>query len=248
MEGTISLGALYLNGEPVRPGVQFDRWKHGTIMLGNTVPKMSIQWVPVGGTLFCTRNLLTDISWDRLSLLKFVYGSQIILDGFHFNCRIPKTGPLTYPESKDNEWDQAMAVKNGDNILWHWKGIHSWCQEPHSQRMRFVRGGISADDRQAWPTSACSGCGWRPVLEPIGTPMKTGNSLQAGQKVFVWSCGQCLYGSLLEVTPYDLVITPLWTPALKTGNWFSFCGGDIAVDRKSIRCLQVEEKPKKGGK
>lgn len=234
---TITLGSLYIDGQPVQAGTQYNQQ---TFEIGDLMPKYPLSWVPVLGAFFCTWNLLTNISWNDLDRKGLIFGGKVQIDHFSFRCRVPRGGSANTDLS---EWNVAMEIDYGDNALWHWKDMYSWCQEEAASdpSSRVCRGGNWPHEQyRVRPGSWFPSCGWRPVLEPIGYSGVPDRVLQVGHDLLIWDGNTCIRGTLEEETPYDLILSswPIWG-AEKDGFYKTLSDDAVAVDKASIKCLQV---------
>lgn len=212
----------------------------GSFDVVDTDGMRAIPWLVAGEKLFCCYNLLHGISWKALERNHKVFGCQANIDGFSFQCRIPTPGM-----APGGEWDAAIDLVKGDDLVLHWKDHRSWCQRDGSEpKTRVVRGGGLAKEWTSFPEAAFAD--WRPVLEPCGVPIPgadTGFHLRAGYELMVWGDGCVLRGKLLDQSKYDLILQ-------SSGNWFADDTGPlfrtipgkdkkIIVDKSQIKLVQI---------
>lgn len=230
------LGSLKLNDQQCEFPI---RYEGQTISFDKSVGHGSIPWVAINRTLFCTLNLIVDISWEALESNKLITGQKINIDGFPFLSRVPTPGI----EDRD-EWDAAMELYNGDNTVLHWRGCPSWCQEKYAANMsmRIVRGGEWA---KRWGgLIPFEKAGWRPVLEPIGIDPSRFRfllmeELLYGQELLIWSEDLVFRGTLVNHTAYDLILIPSSYMAVKTSSMHQITNGELIIDRAQIDCIQL---------
>lgn len=237
MDSTILLGSVYIDGNPVYPTTRYNRNLHHTITLGDSDAAVMIPWVLVRGVLISTWNLITEISWDELFQQKLISGSTILVDGFKFVIRVPSANSPIRPGDPYPEWTTAMSIQDGDNVLWHWKGTGSWCQEWFPLGGRgILMGGTAAKAHQAIPSNTTENCGWRPVLVPIGEQM----TFKTGTEVFLWGAGGCIRGRVKDITQYDILLEQPIGCSDRGDGLFSLTGDRQAVvDRERVDLVQI---------
>lgn len=238
MASTILLGSLYLDGHPTRPGIPYTKTNGAIIKLGNSDSAVPIPWIPVGESLFCTWNLLTEISMATLVSSYLTSGKRFTIDGFLFSCSIPFTGSKM--ENKENEWNRAMAVENGDNVLWHWRGVRSWCQEQDPSHLSnyWTRGDMSPLTWLSQMATATTCCGWRPVLKPVKEYQV---QPQIGQELIVWSNDCCIRGKLMDMTEYDMLLgSAVYGMGHQNNLFMRMSDGTMVIDRSRINGIQIQ--------
>lgn len=223
---TITLGSLYLDGQSLQiESAQL--CSSSKFTLGYSVPGRTIRWVPVNGALFCTQNLLTNVSWDTLNELRLIRGAICVIDGFVFRCRVPHGG---ISSSDQCEWADAM---DGGKKLFRWADAYSWCQEDSASYpgCKVCRGyGYPYEFYQACSSMKDQQIGWRPVLEPIGFDVRAASV--PGCELIVWEPDRCTKGVLREITEYDLILDRAenQSPSLDT---------TVIIERANIQCVQI---------
>lgn len=149
---------------------------------GATIPDGSFNFIFVGYDLrgrlklIADRNIQVNITWDTLnsSGLCSITGVQIPINGKNYTMRL-MTGGIA-PTDTDNEWSKIIAEYNlggaitaGDNSLWNWNGVYSWCLEtpPGYTSNRVARGSTAVT---TWYTNgylsstSSATVGFRPIL------------------------------------------------------------------------------------
>ena len=124
---------------------------------GAAIPGGSFNFIFVGYDLrgrlklIADRNIQVNITWDTLnsSGLCSITGVQIPIDGKNYTMRL-MTGGIASTDT-DNEWSKIIAEYNlggaitaGDNSLWNWNGVYSWCQTPPGYTSNRVARGSTA--------------------------------------------------------------------------------------------------------
>lgn len=223
------MGSLYLDDEPVNPGIEYQPGQ--TISLGEAVSDKEISWVPANGLLIADRCLLTRISWNDLNDQGLVFGREIELHGFKFRARLLKVGS---EEGIPNEWDTALDTVGDSDDLWHWGGRFFWGQEETKiASSHAYRGYFSA---RYWncPSSGSRRAylGFRPALEPLPTDP---SALRHGQEILVIGRDGAVMGNLVDATAYDLVIQPKPDGVVGKNTFAAnMRDGTIAVDQQGI--------------
>lgn len=144
------------------------------------------------GLLVCDRVVRNTIAWDILNSSKLIQGMTITLDGISGIIR-SLTGGVAYADANgnssttdqskgafptSNEWDRYIVnstldgkITAGDDNVWHWSGINTWCQDTPSVSIiastnRTWRGN-TALNRYSYQVSSTSNTahGFRPVFE-----------------------------------------------------------------------------------
>lgn len=204
MATILKLGTLLLDGAATNPGAEYRPNQEISFGSGK-----DLRWVVVNGLLIADRPLLINISWDDLNRQGLVFGEPVTINGQQFLCRLLKVGTR---DGTPNEWDAALDAAGKGNGLWHWDSSFFWGQEtPHSSN-RALRGYESA---RHWnwsaSTSRAASLGFRPVLDPLPA-----EQLAAGDRVCAIGGQSALYGDVLELTNYDIVLSP--SPHSKTSK------------------------------
>ena len=237
MAEIVNLGSLYLNGQPIDLGVEYN----GEVLsFGNTIPGKTIPFVKWGKLLVASQCVCINISWEQLNKAGYIFGRPVKIDGVPYLCRSLKVGEK---KNVSNEWDSILDDLGEDDGLWHWSDGYFWGQETsrHLTSFRAVRGRHSArywDSYEAayWYVNV----GFRPVLEPLPpAPLISDSLIGAGLKV----CGPnaAIIGRLVEYTDYDLVMAPnagLCLP--RKCQWARRKGKRIIIDRTAVTWMKEE--------
>ena len=191
-------GAVYLDGKmqcfpqhPVECGdiPMHDGKSKIFIKAASQNKNKGIAWVKPDGLnlLVADRALLTDVSWDFLHENGFVEGTQILLGGQRFLCRLLHVGKN---DAAPNEWDRILDATYAANSLWNWKDLYFWganvSEYDSSQRaMRGFHGAYFWDHHLAGYRR--SYIGFRPALEPLG-PDSSAPIQKLDGTDFRWRC------------------------------------------------------------
>ena len=243
MEGEVNImvhrfkmGSLYLDDEPVNPGIEYQPGQ--TISLGEAISDKEISWVPANGLLIADRCLLTCISWDDLNDQGLVFGREIELHGFKFRARLLKVGS---EEGIPNEWDAALDTVGDSDDLWHWGGMFFWGQEEIKIASGRAYRGYSSARYWNWNYSSNRNAylGFRPALEPLPTDP---SALRHGQEVLVIGHDGAVVGDLEDMTPYDFIIR---SKSGKLAGKATFAAnmrnGTVAVDRSGVLSIATTQ-------
>lgn len=233
MATTVKLGTLLLDGTDAKSGAKYQSGQSICFGEGNT-----IQWVIVNSLLIANQSLLVDISWEDLSKQNLVLGKTVLLNGQRFICRLLKVGTS---ETEVNEWDDALDVAGDETTLWHWKGSCFWGQENPAPSRCVLRGYHSA---RYWYCDSSSRryetLGFRPVLE-----LQPSDHLVYGTEICAIGGQSVLYGKLLEVTAYDVVIKPEAGSKLSKTDMGSLYtklpDGMVIIDRTQMKVQSIRE-------
>ena len=197
----IKLGTLYSDDRPIKPGAIY----YGeTLFFEDTEEGHEIEWVKDGDMLIANRCVCTNISWEQLDRMGFVFGALVWIDGKDYLCRCLKVGSRN---GAPNEWD-ALLGKYGED-LWNWKDATFWGQEATSgdAACRMARGYYTSRyfNYYAAPTRLPT-LGFRPVLEPLTPDL---SETLIGQEVKIFGPGgESVCGHLLDYDDYDLILQP----------------------------------------
>lgn len=175
------------------------------ITIGNTDSSdaYKLRWVEVNDgsdkLLICDRNLVVNITWDRLNALGYCgkkgSGKTITIDGAKYELFMMTGG--TSSSDTSNQWDRYIGglgnisglpkpnsadldnnlasadYTSANGALWHWAGCDSWCSETTASGnsdYRPVRGFSGA---RYWNCTNYSNYndnyGWRPALRILNT-------------------------------------------------------------------------------
>lgn len=228
------LGSLYLDDEPVDPGIKYHPGQ--AISFGEAVSDKEISWVPANGLLIADRCLLACISWDDLNDQGLVFGREIELHGFKFRARLLKVGS---EEGIPNEWDAALDTVGGSDDLWHWSEMFFWGQE-ETKIVASTRAHRGYDSARSWGWDGSSrryaSLGFRSALEPLPTDP---SALRQGQEILVIGRDGAVMGNLVDATAYDLVIQPKPDGVVgKNTLAANMRDGTVAVDRSGVLSIQ----------
>lgn len=231
MATVIKFGTLCLDGTPVRLESRYEPGKALSFIEGN-----SISWIAVNGILIADRCLLSHISWDDLNAQGLVFGKRVTIGQQTFQARLLKLGDR---EGVPNEWDAALDIIGEDNDLLHWGKIYSLGQE-QSREEPECRASCGYNWARSWAYFGASYrnayIGYRPVLEPIPSDAQV-----TGKNICAIGNQSIIYGTVLEQTPYDILLKPAPNTVLAEGdNWkLAMClpDGNLVVDR-SLAVIQ----------
>lgn len=175
------------------------------ITIGNTDSSdaYKLRWVEVNDgsdkLLICDRNLVVNISWDRLNALGYCGkkggGKTITIDGAKYELFMMTGG--TSSSDTSNQWDRYIGglgnisglpepnsadldgntasadYTSANGALWHWAAVWSWCSETktsNSSDYRPLRGYYGA---RSWNNANhynySTYYGWRPALRVLNT-------------------------------------------------------------------------------
>lgn len=233
----IKMGSLYHGGKPVGPEVSHDHdllLTRRNLYLGDSSGENTLTWAQADNMLVSTHILFRDISWNNLNSIGYIFGRPVIIDGKPYLCRSLKVGP---ENGGPSEWDHILDLLGDSDELWHTKALYFWGQdEANSATRRVIRGYMSARHiASATAEQPNTFIGFRPVLTPLPPSIKDLKSLQAN-KIMVYGQEMDVYGTLKDVTDYDLVIEVgtddrvLGTPRLVGSKWYHLAdGGKIAI-------------------
>ena len=239
MAEIVNLGSLYLNGQPIDLGVEYN----GEVLsFGNTIPGKTIPFVKWGKLLVASQCFCTNIRWDELNKAGYIFGRPVKIDGVPYLCRSLKVGEK---KNVSNEWDSILKDLGENDNLWHWSDGYFWGQEtPIDRRFistRAVRGYLSAN---SWShhsaTTRLVRVGFRPTLESLPpAPLISDALIGAGLKVY--GPDTAIIGQLVEYTDYDLVMAPNTKLRLpRKCQWVRRDGKRIIIDRAAIVWMKEE--------
>ena len=245
MAEIVNLGSLYLNGQPIDLGVEYN----GEVLsFGNTIPGKTIPFVKWGKLLVASQCVCINIRWDELNKAGYIFGRPVKIDGVPYLCRSLKVGKK---EGDPNEWDDILDELGEDDSIWHWDEQGFFGQEREmnveGHLIPVLRGKASArtyiDEQQVLCSAVLGGLGFRPVLEPYGTPCPIAETL-VGQKINLFIGNGLISGTLKDFNDYDLTLNvlPDSSPDIDSA-WMIVCdNGDVIIDRSQIRlsCLVKE--------
>jgi len=232
----IKLGSLYFNGRPVAVGSEY---KNQGLSFGNTDPVNPITWIKSSnGLLVADHTACTDISWEQLDKMDFIFGRPIKIDGAPYLCRSLKVGA---EKGVPNEWDDLLDEFGEEDTTWHWGKAFFWGQESTSELMayRAIRGYHSARN---WRNTLASYryvyVGFRPVLEPLSPELLISDDL-VGTKLQIWGPTGPVSGILGDFTDYDLVLKDS-DPTTQITGWGVFqSDGSVLISREAASYISL---------
>lgn len=164
-----------MDGQPAEIGCKYAK---GTLTFGNGVPGKELSWVRIGNILISAHTICTNISWNQLNDMGYIFGTNVSIEGMSFRCRSLKVGSQ---EGNPNEWDKVLDATGKDNSLWHWSDPYFWGQDTFESNTsyRVVRGHISARYWNGYLTAAFRdmAVGFRPILEILNTDILVSDSI-----------------------------------------------------------------------
>ncbi len=124
------------------------------------------KWSETGTLLIADRVLLADVSWGDLAKAGFANGTEVILGGKIYICRLLPVGGAC---NSRNAWNKAVNVSTHKNSVWHWKDVYFWgADESGGIDRHAIRGNntvCSWADGESDKRSPH--IGFRPMLEPL---------------------------------------------------------------------------------
>ena len=237
MAEIIKLGCLQLNGNPVPLGVKYNG---ESISFGDTFPEKAISFVKWKNLLVADRCVCTNISWEDLHQVGFIFGQLIKIDEKPYLCRSLKVGK---DEDIPNEWDAILDDLGEDDSLWHWNMRYFWGQEIPEGFVsdRAARGLASA---RYWvnytATDHHAHFGFRPVLEPL-LPHSLITDSVAGANLRIYGPDGTICGRLVSFCDYELIVCPPFQQVLHDGcQWACVTEDGIVVDRSAVAWKKEE--------
>lgn len=207
MPKLIKMGSLYYGGKPVGPEESYDHdlfLTRRNFYLGDSSGENTLTWVQVDNMLVSTHILFRNVSWNDLNSIGYIFGRPVIIDGKPYMCRSLKVGPESGGPS---EWDHILDLLGDSEEFWHTNCRYFWGQDEASfATQRVVRGYMSARHIVSAPAEQPNSfVGFRPVLTSLPPSIRNVESY-CGKNVVVYGQEMDVYGTLKEVSDYDLVI------------------------------------------
>jgi len=227
----IKLGSLYFDRNPVSVG---SKYKNQRLSFEDTAPANPITWIKSSnGLLVADYTVCTNISWEQLDKMGFIFGRPIKIDGASYLCRSLKVGAK---KGVPNEWDDLLDELGGEDSIWHWENAFFWGQGTPTDGTsdRACRGYYSARNWNSYLAFHRSPIlGFRPALEPLPPEPLLSDDL-VGTKLQIWGPTGSVSGALSDLTDYDLVLVDA-TQDITTSNWCSpQPDGSLVIDRDSV--------------
>ena len=231
----VQFGSLYLDGAPnmqSHASTIYDGETRPRISLGDSVPGRTINWIERNGKYAALQPVLLKASWEDLDACGLAAGTNVMIDGVEYLCRLPRFG--ADPKAR-NEWEEFFL-----NL----SGLHSQVMNDATISLGFETGGIPnhcsarhgagmGNWRLVEKDTRMPNYAWRPVLEPVACNLET---IRKGTLVRVkfLDGSMLLDGTLTGYTNYDLLLT-IRGPMPNEGRWYKpVKSGQVAVDRAGI--------------
>lgn len=231
----VRFGSLYLNGAPnmkSRISVIYDEETRPRISLGDSVPGRIINWIERNGKFVALQPVLLKASWDDLDACGLAAGTEVMIDGTKYRCRLPRFG--ANPKAR-NEWEEFFLNLSGlDRQVVNDATISLGFETGDEPNYRSARHGAGMGNwRLVAKDARMPNYAWRPVLEPVACNLE---AIRKGALVRVrfLDGSMLLDGNLAGYTNYDLLLT-IRGPMPSGGRWHKpVKPGLIAVDRAGI--------------
>lgn len=235
MSELIHFGSIYFDENPVPIGSPYGG---ELISIEDTICGHEIPWIEIGDMLVATKLVCTHISWTQLDTFGFIFGTEVLIDGYRYMCRSLKVGS---EDHLPNEWDEILDRLGANALVFDLpKYTFFWGQEtPYSSKAyRVCRGGANMRNWSESYATNPKDAGLLPVLErlPIGD---YDFEKHLGQKLHLRMpmSGQ-FTGILKGTSEYDLFFEPT-TKCFELRNWGILApDGLVTIDRK--RALDVK--------
>lgn len=238
-------GTMRIDGKPRMPGVELNG-RH--ISFGDTVEGYAFPFVRWCNLLVGACRACVSAGWEEIDQAGFIFGKLVLIDNELFLCRSLKVGKK---EGDPNEWDDILDELGEDDSIWHWDEQGFFGQEREmnveGHLIPVLRGKASArtyiDEQQVLCSAVLGGLGFRPVLEPYGTPCPISEAL-VGQKINLFIGNGLISGTLKDFSDYDLTLNvlPDSSPDIDSAWMIVSDNGDVIIDRSQIQqsCLAKE--------
>jgi len=232
----VKLGSLYLDGNLASIGFKYENQEFA---IGDTDPQTPISWVKAAnGLLVADHAVCTNISWDQLDKIGFIFGRPIKIDGENYLCRSLKVG---VEEGVPNEWDALLDELGEEDSIWHWKNSFFWGQETATARAA-CRAGRGFSSARCWYYDSASGrypnLGFRPALEPLSPEPLISDTLIGSRLKILGPTGP-VSGILGDFTDYDLVLKDS-DPTTQVTGWGVFqSDGNVLISREAASYISL---------
>ena len=226
----LTMGSLYLDGEPLPPGYHIH--EKTNLSLGNTAPGRAIQWVQVGELLVADRCICTGVSWDDLDALGYILGNPVCIYGTPYTCRSLRLW------GTPNEWDEILNQCGTDDEIWHWKNTQFWGDGDLGQGYCAACSGTSSRALAGFPHGHRSqNVGFRPVIKPLAGMIPDPIRF-IGKRIIAYGPKKTsVVGILVQYDEYDLVLEGE-EPIFNDCHWAIRRKGHIIADRKSVAWIE----------
>lgn len=229
---TVELGSMYVGGKDRLRGA----YCGGEFSIGDTAER-KIQWVQWNNLLVAKHCICTEITWDEVNKLGFIFGKAVCIDGRYYLCRSLKVGAF---DSAPNEWDMLLNDIGDDLKNFDWAVTLTWGQEgAYNEKFhRVARGGTTARNWKGKDPAIGRGrMGFRPVLEPLALLPDDFGSLLGTQVSLLGIDCKTVSGELVGFSDYDLELRAPVPPFVDC-SWAVADGITITVDRSHIGWLK----------
>lgn len=231
----VRFGSLYLDGAPDMKGPAptiYDGDARPRISLGDSVPDRTITWIERNGKFAALQPVLLKASWDDLDACGLAAGTEVMIDGTKYRCRLPKFG--AEPKAR-NEWEEFFLNLSGlDRQVMNDATLSLGFETGGGPNYRSARHGAGMGNwRLVAKDTRMPNYAWRPVLEPVACNLE---AIRKGTLVRVkfLDGSMLLDGNLAGYTNYDLLLS-IRGPLPSGGRWYKpVKKGQVAVDRAGI--------------
>lgn len=232
---TVNIGTFCFDGKPQKTCAKYDgeTISFGPIKTGHCFQAMRLK----NGSLFPTRCLCQNISWEELNAMGLIFGTVVQMGKEIYLCRC-----LDVADEEDvpDEWSAIVKEVGENNPLFNFEDSYVWGQGPAKRwpNSKVVRGYYEPNGWYCYePSTRAISIGFRPIFEPLRAVPLDYKSLVGKVIAPMNAAWRHITGVLSSYSDYDLVLEN--ASSVPEGcRWAAQVGRQVIIDRTAVRWLR----------
>lgn len=235
---TVNIGTFCFDGKPQKACAKYDgeQISFGPIKTGHCFQAIRLK----NGSLFPTRCLCCNISWQELDAMGLIFGTVVQIGKDLYLCRCLEVAD---EENVSDEWSaivEEMEEAKESNLLLNFEEVYVWGQGPAKRwpNSKVVRGYYEPNGWYGYdPGTRSVKVGFRPLFEPLRAVPLDYKPLVGKVIAPMNAAWRHITGVLLSYSDYDLVLENA-SPVPEDCRWAAQVGNHVIIDRDAVRWLR----------